>query len=106
MLGSKRLQVRAIQSLLSTVAAILANAEYNLLRYYSSRRTLEFLDTMHGLPLQLVMVVLSKLDFITASARELKGAVCRVVEVEWVKLTRFFLRDRAVKKKKAPHLNI
>ena len=47
------------------------------------------------------MVVLSK--FISASARELKGAVSRV-EVEWAKF--FFLRDRAFKIFffKAPHL--
>ena len=46
-----------------------ASAEYDLLRYYSSRRTLEFLVTMaipaigNGRP--------------TTSARELKGAVSR-----------------------------
>ena len=68
-LGSKRLQVQAIQSLLST----LASAEYDLLRYYSSRHP--------------------KLDRFQPSAHELKGAVSRVVEIEWAKFTRFFLSE-------------
>ena len=71
--------MRAIQSLPST----LASTEYNLLRYYSSRRTpVEFLVAMvipaigNGRP--------------KFSACELKGAVSRVVEVEWAKFTRIF----------------
>ena len=80
---------------------ILANsAEYDLLRYSSSWRTLEFLITVaipaigNGCP---------KFSFIIASACELKGAVSRVVEVEWVKFSRYFLRDRAIFKQ-AQHL--
>ena len=44
-----------------------------------------------------------KLDFITASARELKRAVSHVVELEWEKLTRFFFPSEKGPKE-APHL--
>ena len=72
--------MRAIQLLPST----LASAEYHLLRYYSSRWTpVEFHFAMaipaigNGRPKQ-------------PSARELKGVVSLVVEVEWAKFTSFF----------------
>ena len=47
-----------------------------------------YATTPQGASQQLVMVV--KVRFSYSSARELKGAVSRVVEVEWAKFTRFF----------------
>ena len=76
--------MRAIQLLLSTFAS----ADYYLLRYYASRWTpVEFFFAMaipaigNGRPKQ-------------PSARELKGVVSRVVEVEWAKFTLDFTRAR------------
>ena len=75
--------MRAIQSLPST----LANAEYDLLCYHSSRRTpVEFLVAT---AIPAIGNGRYKLDFIT-SVRERKGAASRVVEVEWAKFTLFF----------------
>ena len=45
------------------------------------------------------------IDLITASAHELKGAVSRVVEVEWAKFTLFFSSEIGPFFKKVPHLN-